>query len=77
MRPLLLLLLAGCASQAAQAPDTFNAAAYEPVCARQCLTSYSTCAGSMQATNNRLISSDMLQACQGAARQCLSTCPSK
>lgn len=72
-----MLALAGCANPAAQAPDTFDAAAYEPVCARQCLGQYSICTGNVGSTGNRLIAGDVLQACQSNTRQCLSTCPPK
>lgn len=83
MRFLLALLsasviLAGCASDAARAPATFNAADREPVCARGCLANYSSCVAGVPAMgNNRLIAGDVLNACQSNTRQCLSTCPQK
>lgn len=73
----LFLILAGCASQAAKEPESFDAASKEPVCARQCLGGYSACMGNAGVTTNRLIASDMLNACQANTRQCLSTCPAR
>lgn len=76
-RALLLLMLAGCASPGAHAPDDFNAASKEPGCARECLAGYNTCTGGIRQTNNRLITGDVLTACQANTRQCLSTCPTR
>lgn len=73
----MMLALVGCANPAAQAPDSFNAAGREPSCARECLAGYNTCTGGIRQTENRLIASDVLTACQANTRQCLSTCPPK
>ena len=70
----LVLFAFGCASEQAQAPMTFNAAEREPVCARGCLGQYSGCASGSRAADNRMLLGDVLRACAGAARQCLSTC---
>lgn len=77
MRYLFVLMLAGCASQAAREPDAFDAASREPKCARECLASNSACLSAPRYTDNRLIANDLIRACNATARQCLSTCPQK
>lgn len=72
----LFLILTGCASQAAKAPETFDAASKEPVCARQCLAGYSNCIGAAVGTHPASANNIMV-ACDAAARQCLNTCPSR
>lgn len=77
MRYLFVLLLAGCASQAAREPDSFDAASREPRCARECLAANSTCLSAPRYTENRMIAGDQIRACNANTRQCLSTCPAK
>lgn len=74
---LVVLLLAGCASQAAREPDSFNAASREPACARKCLDSNSACLTGGMASQSRLATNDIIRACNANARQCLSTCPAR
>jgi hypothetical protein len=76
MRYLLVLMLAGCSYQAATGPESFDAAKYEPVCARQCLAGYSQCVGGGQ-TYNSMASNSAYIACSANTKQCLSTCPAK
>ena len=66
------IMLAGCAT-----PPTFDTASRDPVCARQCLTGYSACASGAGNTFNRMISADILAACQATTTACLTTCPAK
>jgi hypothetical protein len=70
-----LLLLAGCAD-ARRGPETFDAARYEPTCARQCLDGYNRCISGMSGISGSIATAQM-QACDLNSRQCLSTCPAK
>lgn len=77
MKWFLLVLLAGCASPMASAPDSFNASTKEPRCARECLGQYAICTSNAGSTPNRIVTGDILTACQANTRQCLATCPEK
>ena len=61
----LALVLAGCVSLA-----DVDVSGKDPVCARGCTESYSTCAG-------RALSPTILSACKEALQLCLKTCPTK
>ena len=73
MRIVLILLLSGCTATA----PPLAVGDREPVCARQCLLANSSCISTAGVTNNRLITGDVLYACNVSAQQCLSTCPAK
>ena len=71
-----LLTLTGCAYGAASGPESFDASAYEPKCARSCLLGYDSCiAGG--STYNSMAANSAYIACNSNTRQCLSTCPKR
>lgn len=71
-----VLMLSGCANDARRAPESFDAASREPVCARSCLDSYSRCISGVSGLSGS-VANATFEACQLNTKQCLSTCPAK
>lgn len=63
MRYLILILLAGCATD-------FQPEKYEPTCARQCFIAQSSCAARASGIVGQ-------EACDNSTRNCLRTCPAR
>lgn len=72
---LLLIGLSGCASGADIADvDLSNR---EPGCARQCLATYSECAGNASMARGTVNTGSILSACKASLRACGTTCPAR
>lgn len=69
-------LLSACAGATPQqSVETVDLKSKEPVCVRECSTTYSACIQRAGITDNRLVANDILRACGGALKICADTCP--